>query len=56
MISDAAAKGLKSEHLYDLSKTLDSRMQANPGRFTTYGTKYKCRTSLIEPPDGPAWV
>jgi len=26
MISDAAAKSLTSEHLYDLSKTLDSRM------------------------------
>ncbi len=41
VISDAAAKSLTSEHLYDLSKTLDSRMQANPSRFTTYGKKYK---------------
>ena len=41
VISDAAAKGLTSELLYDLSRTLDSRMQASPGRFTTYGKKYK---------------
>ncbi len=41
VISDAAAKNLTSEHLYDLSKTLDSRMQASPSRFTTYGKKYK---------------
>ena len=41
MISEAAAKSLTSEHLYDLSKTLDSRMQASPGRFTPYCKHYK---------------
>ena len=41
MISDAAAKSLTSEHLNDLSKILDPRMKASPGRFTTYGKKYK---------------
>ncbi len=27
--------------MYDLLKILDSHMQASPGRFTTYGKKYK---------------
>ncbi len=40
VISDAAAKNLTSEHLYDLSKTLDPRMTVSPGRFITYGKKY----------------
>ncbi len=41
VISEAAAKNLTSELLYDLSKSLTGPMQASPGRFTTYGKKYK---------------
>ena len=38
---EAAAKNLVSEHIYDLSKPLEARMDLSPGRFTTYGKKYK---------------
>jgi len=41
VISEAAAKNLTSEHIYDLSKPLDVRMALSSGRFTTYGKKYK---------------
>jgi len=41
VISDAVAKSLTSEHLYDLSESLTGPMQASPSRFTTYGKKYK---------------
>ena len=65
VISEAAAKNLTSEHLYDLSRTLDPRMQASIGRFTTYGKKYKLQCPrislnglylLLEKPPQPAIV
>jgi len=51
VISDAAAKNLTSEHLYDLSKILNSHMQASPIRFPSgesdrFSSKYSSAVPL----------
>ena len=42
---------LSSEHLYDLSKALDSRMQVSPDRFTTYAKRHKVDAENWAQPD-----
>ena len=39
--SEAAAKNLIPEHIYDLSKPLKARMALSSGRFATYGKRHK---------------